>query len=178
MAGHNQSPAGIFATTSTRPYLIPACPLVLIRPDLTGFIIVWLVAFVASQQLYHRSDVQEPSAVKFKSSYLALSKLSSWSVGAMTKFPPSIYTFSVPFVVNSNSPLLYTLVLNPRKTASYLTHNLPVVLLDSKLTDSVPVRQSYPPSRDRTCSLPPKSIPDTSGPRRKPDQDTHQSMER
>jgi len=50
IAGHNQSPTGSFAMTSTRPNLIEAPSLVLMRPDLTGLMIVPLVVFVVATQ--------------------------------------------------------------------------------------------------------------------------------
>lgn len=50
MAGQSQSPSGIVATTSTRPYLSVAPLRVLIRPDLTGGTMVPLVTFVAALQ--------------------------------------------------------------------------------------------------------------------------------
>lgn len=61
IAGHSQSPAGSVAVTSTRPNLMVAPFLVLMRPDRTGWIIVPLVVLVDVTQLCQVFDEQIPS---------------------------------------------------------------------------------------------------------------------
>lgn len=50
MAGHNQSPLGIRADTSTRPYLIVFLPAVVSRADRTGLMIWFLVELLTTAQ--------------------------------------------------------------------------------------------------------------------------------
>jgi hypothetical protein len=74
IAGHSQSPLGILAITSTRPYLIATLPLVVKRADLTGFMMSPVVMLlVLAHGLAHQScvatssvpEVHVPSAVRF-----------------------------------------------------------------------------------------------------------------
>jgi hypothetical protein len=65
MAGHSQSPAGSFATTSTLPYLIVLVPLVVRRADRTGGMIVPVEELLKAAQLAFVVPVQVPSAVRF-----------------------------------------------------------------------------------------------------------------
>lgn len=58
IAGQSQSPAGSFAVTSIRPYLIEDDFLVLRRADLTGLIMVPLVVFVTATQSDQVLEVQ------------------------------------------------------------------------------------------------------------------------
>lgn len=44
MAGHNQSPFEVLATTSTRPYLMDFFPLVVMRAERTGGMMAPVVA--------------------------------------------------------------------------------------------------------------------------------------
>lgn len=105
MAGQSQSPAGSFALTSTRPYLILAPFFVLIRPDLTGLMMVPLVTLVPATQFERTVDVHIPLAVRL----LTLSSVISFSsckVGLMISWPFLTKTFSSVFVVSSNWPFL------------------------------------------------------------------------
>jgi hypothetical protein len=61
IAGHSQSPAGIFATTSTRPYLVLFLPLVLIRADRTGGIMTLRVLLEWTEHCELEVPVQLPS---------------------------------------------------------------------------------------------------------------------
>jgi len=58
MAGHSQSPAGSFAVTSMRPYLIENDFLVLRRADLTGLMMLPFVVFVTATQSDQVLEVQ------------------------------------------------------------------------------------------------------------------------
>ena len=82
MPGQSQSPAGRLAVTSTRPYLIVAPALVLIRPDLTGLTIVPLVTFVTTTQLVYTSDEQLLSCNRSIMLFFSI-KLASWREGLM-----------------------------------------------------------------------------------------------
>lgn len=75
MAGQSHLPLESLARTSTRPYLMEALFLVWIRADFTGFMMVWLVAFVAITQSFRIADVQIPIAVRLST----LSVLMSFS---------------------------------------------------------------------------------------------------
>ena len=86
IAGHNQSPDGIFAVTWTRPYLIVPPALVLIRPDFTGCTISLEVRFVMETQLVRMSEEQVPSAVKLIT-LLASMRVASCKVGLMMSLP-------------------------------------------------------------------------------------------
>jgi hypothetical protein len=60
-AGHSQSPCAIFATISTRPYLIPFLPFVVKRAERTGGMIEPRVALDFTPHALKSVDVQEPS---------------------------------------------------------------------------------------------------------------------
>lgn len=64
IAGQSQSPSGILAVTSTRPYLMVAPFLVLIRPDRTGGTMEPVVKLVAATQFLRTVEEQVPSAVR------------------------------------------------------------------------------------------------------------------
>jgi hypothetical protein len=66
MAGQSQSPFGIFATTSMRPYVIVFLPDVVRRADLTGFIMMPDELLLVVTQAEASVEVQFPSLVKFK----------------------------------------------------------------------------------------------------------------
>ncbi len=106
IAGHNQSPTGIFAVTCTRPYLMVPPALLLIRPDFTGCTIALEDLLVMVTQLSRRSEVQVPSAVRLITVLLSM-RVASCSVGMITSLPFCTKTFSLVFVVSSNSPFLY-----------------------------------------------------------------------
>ena len=61
--GKSQSPAGIFATISTLPYLIATLPAVVKRAERTGFMFVPLVELLTLTHADRRGVVQLPSAV-------------------------------------------------------------------------------------------------------------------
>ena len=73
MAGQSQSPEGSVAVTSTRPYVMVAPFLEFIRPDLTGFTMVWLVTLVTATQLKDVSEEQIPCEVKFMTLFVSIS---------------------------------------------------------------------------------------------------------
>lgn len=79
--GHSQSPAGNFARTSTRPYLMLMDFLVLSRADLTGFTMVPFVVFVVATQSDHRFEVQ--LLLRRLIVLLVVSSVGSWRVGWM-----------------------------------------------------------------------------------------------
>jgi hypothetical protein len=66
MAGQSQSPFGIFATTSMRPYVIVLLPDVVRRADLTGFIMMPDELLLVVAQGEASVEVQVPSLVRFK----------------------------------------------------------------------------------------------------------------
>jgi hypothetical protein len=65
IAGQIQSPRGIFATTSTRPYRMLFLPFVVRRADLTGGIMRPKVKFEAIAHDESCDPVQEPSPPAF-----------------------------------------------------------------------------------------------------------------
>lgn len=83
---------------------------VFIRPDLMGGMMVPLVVFVTALQSIQLVPVQSVS-VRFWSLVM---RAASWRVGLMWRAPSWIKTFSVPVVVCSNSPLLWTLLVLPK----------------------------------------------------------------
>ena len=101
IAGHSQSPAGNFAVTSTRPYLILAPALVLMRADLTGLTIVPLVVLVVATQLKNWSDVHVFSFSRLMVAFLLI-RLGFCNVGLSHKCPSLMKEFSSVFVVCSN----------------------------------------------------------------------------
>lgn len=68
IAGHSHCPGGILATTSTRPYLMVFLPLVVIRAERTGLIIVEVVALLVLTQSVEvvSLEVQVPAAVRLR----------------------------------------------------------------------------------------------------------------
>ena len=64
--GQSQSPFGILATTSTRPYFSDTLPAVVRRAERTGLIIVPFVVLLTMTHWMSAGEVQVPSAVKFK----------------------------------------------------------------------------------------------------------------
>ena len=104
-AGHNQSPTGSFAVTSTRPYLILAPAFVLMRADLTGLTIVPLVVLVVATQLMNWFDVHVLSLSRLIVVFL-LMRLGFCSDGWSHNCPSLIKEFSSVSVVCSNWPLL------------------------------------------------------------------------
>lgn len=76
IAGQSQSPAGNVAVTSTRPYLIFAPNFVLMRPDLTGCMMVPVVRLVMDTQFCSRSDEQILSAVRFRTVSVSINRAS------------------------------------------------------------------------------------------------------
>jgi len=102
IAGHIQSPTGILATTSTRPYLIDAPAFVLSLADLTGLTIVPLVVLVVATQSENEVYVQAlPRSRRLSVSMRAW----SCSVGLMYSAPSLMKEFSASEVVMLNSPL-------------------------------------------------------------------------
>lgn len=83
IAGHNQSPAGSFASTSMRPNLIFAPIFVLILPDLTGLIIDPFVELVTAIQSVHLSEVQIPCWVRLRMLPSVVRRSVSCKVGLM-----------------------------------------------------------------------------------------------
>ncbi len=114
MAGQSQSPWGILATTSTRPYLILAPTLVLMRPDFTGWTMVPLVVFVDVIQSDHTVEVHVPVAVRLMT-LLVVMRVSFWRVGLMYSFPSWMKTFSSSPVVSSNWPFLHPMSVWKRR---------------------------------------------------------------
>ena len=90
MAGQSQSPSGMRAVTSTRPYLIEAPRRVLRRAERTGGTMELLpaVVLVAATQFSKRVDVQSPEE---RRSILESERrsLSSCRVALMTSLPSS-----------------------------------------------------------------------------------------
>ena len=82
IAGHNQSPVGSIASTSTRPYLITAPFLVSMRPLLTGLTIVLFVVLVLTIQSDQRVEEQMPDRVRLMT-LLCSMRLLFWRVGMM-----------------------------------------------------------------------------------------------
>ena len=105
MAGQSQSPVGSVAMTSTRPYLIVAPFFVLMRPDLTGGMIVPLVVFVTA--LHSKKVVPVQLLSRFRVWFWVMSLL-SWRVGLIWRLPFWRNTFSLVAVAWLNSPLLNT----------------------------------------------------------------------
>jgi hypothetical protein len=64
--GHSQSPLGILATTSTRPYWSENLPAVVRRAERTGLMIVPFVELLIMTHCLSAGEVQVPAAVKFK----------------------------------------------------------------------------------------------------------------
>jgi hypothetical protein len=105
MAGQSQSPDGSFAVTSTRPYLIRAPALVLMRADLTGGTIVPFVVFVAAMQSVNLWEVQVWDLVRSIMASWIIS-FSSWRVGLMVRMLFWMKRLAGLVVVCSNWPFL------------------------------------------------------------------------
>jgi hypothetical protein len=123
IAGHSQSPAGSFATTSTRPNLIEAPSLVLMRPDLTGLTIVPLVVFVEVTQSVHLPPVQPWP----RRSITLFDSMTLWScrVGLIVRIPSLTKTFSSVLVVISNWPLLRCKSVVYKETCFFVAYPKP-----------------------------------------------------
>src|SRR6478735_6672026 len=90
IAGQSQSPSGSLAVTSTRPYLMLAPFLVLMRPDLAGGITVSFppVKLVAATQLDQTLEVQVPSLRRLITLFFCIN-FESCRVALMTSLPSS-----------------------------------------------------------------------------------------
>jgi hypothetical protein len=113
MAGHSQSPSGIFASISIRPYLMNFFPFVINLADLTGGIMVPRVLFERMAQEIVAVEVQLPSPP-------ILVKLRLWplyncslvklvvmlvKVGTICRPAASTYAFVGSVVVQSKEPV-------------------------------------------------------------------------
>lgn len=111
IAGHNQSPFGSFATTSTLPYLIVFLPCVVILADRTGGMVVPNELLLLIEQAVWSVLVHVPAVVRFKvyplyNSAVVILAVSFVKVGMI--WSPSEVTKELAgsSVTHSNEPVL------------------------------------------------------------------------
>lgn len=83
---------------------------VLIRPDLTGWMISWVVVLVMETQSDRTLELHVPAEVRLSTLFDVI-KSEFWRVGLMMSFPSWTKTFSSSNVVSSNWPLLKRYIL-------------------------------------------------------------------